>query len=68
MIHCRTEPHNPWQNPVKLIGVKYLKSHSQVPHVHNLTANIELNCKVSEQVSGKGRDIRHIPYPDVLLV
>jgi hypothetical protein len=25
-----TEPHNPWQNPAELNGVKYLKSHAQV--------------------------------------
>jgi hypothetical protein len=25
-----TEPHSPWQNPVELNGVKYLKSHAQV--------------------------------------
>jgi hypothetical protein len=25
-----TEPHSPWQNPAKLNGVKYLKSHAQV--------------------------------------
>jgi hypothetical protein len=25
-----TEPHSPWQNPVELNGVKYLKSHAQI--------------------------------------
>jgi hypothetical protein len=25
-----TEPHNPWQKPAELNGVKYLKSHAQV--------------------------------------
>jgi hypothetical protein len=25
-----TEPHIPWQKPVELNGVKYLKSHAQV--------------------------------------
>jgi hypothetical protein len=26
-----TKPHSPWQNPAELNGVKYLKSHAQVP-------------------------------------
>jgi hypothetical protein len=34
-------------------------------HVHNLSANLQLNWKTPEQVS-RG-DTRHIPYPDVLL-
>jgi hypothetical protein len=81
-----TEPHNPWQIPAELNGVKCLKSHGQVlldrtgapdnlwflaqdylAHVHNLSANRQLNRKISEQVS-KGGDTRHIPYSDVLLV
>jgi hypothetical protein len=36
-------------------------------HVHNLSANRQLNWKIPEQVS-KGGYTRHIPYPDVLLV
>jgi hypothetical protein len=36
-------------------------------HVHNLSANRQLNWKIPEQLS-KGGDTRHIPYPDVLLV
>jgi hypothetical protein len=36
-------------------------------HVHNLSANRQLNWKISEHVSREG-DTRHIPYPDVLLV
>jgi hypothetical protein len=35
-------------------------------HVHNLSANRQINWKIPEQVS-RG-DTRHIPYPDVLLV
>jgi hypothetical protein len=35
-------------------------------HVHNLSANRQLNFKIPEQVS-RG-DTRHIPYRDVLLV
>jgi hypothetical protein len=35
-------------------------------HVHNLSANRQLNWKISEQVSGG--DTRHVQYPDVLLV
>jgi hypothetical protein len=77
-----TELHRPWQNPAKLNGVKYLKSHAQVlldrtsapdnlsflaqdclAHVHNLSANSQLNLKIPEQVS-KGKrgtpDISHI--------
>jgi hypothetical protein len=35
-------------------------------HVHNLSANSQLNQKIPEQVStGDRRDTRHIPYPDV---
>jgi hypothetical protein len=38
-------------------------------HVHNLSANRQLNWKVPEQVSrGREGDTRHIPYPDFLLV
>jgi hypothetical protein len=38
-------------------------------HDHNLSANRQLNWKIPEQVSrGDKWDIRHIPYPDVLLV
>jgi hypothetical protein len=38
-------------------------------HVHNLSANCQLNWKIPEQVSrGEGGDTRHIPYPDVLFV
>jgi hypothetical protein len=72
-----TEPHSPWQNPAELNGVKYLKSHDQVlldrtgspdnlwflAHVHNLSENLQLNWKIPEQVSMKGRgspDISHI--------
>jgi hypothetical protein len=36
-------------------------------HVHNLSANRQLNWKIPEQVS-RGGDTRHISYPDVLLV
>jgi hypothetical protein len=36
-------------------------------HVHNLSANLQLNWKIPEQVS-KGGNTRHISYPDVLLV
>jgi hypothetical protein len=36
-------------------------------HVHNLSANRQFHWKITEQVS-KGRDTRHIPFPDVLLV
>jgi hypothetical protein len=36
-------------------------------HVHNLSANRQLNWKIPEQVSRRG-DTRHVPYPDVLLV
>jgi hypothetical protein len=36
-------------------------------HVHNLSANRQLNWKIPEKVS-RGGDTRHIPYPDVLLV
>jgi hypothetical protein len=53
-----TEPHSPWQNPAELNGVKYSKSHTQVQdylsHVHNLSANRQLNWKIPEQVS-RGR-------------
>jgi hypothetical protein len=35
-------------------------------NVHNLSANRQLNWKITEQVSGE--DTRHIPYPDFLLV
>jgi hypothetical protein len=38
-------------------------------HVHNLSANRQINWKIPEQVSrGRKGDTRHIPYPDVLLV
>jgi hypothetical protein len=36
-------------------------------HVHNLSANRQLNWKIPERVS-RGGDTRHIPYPDFLLV
>jgi hypothetical protein len=36
-------------------------------HVHNLSANHQVNWKIPEQVS-RGWGTRHIPYPDVLLV
>jgi hypothetical protein len=36
-------------------------------HVHNLSANRQLNGKIPEQVS-RGGDTRYIPYCDVLLV
>jgi hypothetical protein len=36
-------------------------------HVHNLSANRQLNWKTPEQVS-RGGNTRHIPYADVLLV
>jgi hypothetical protein len=36
-------------------------------NVHKLSANLQLNWKIPEQVSREG-DTRHIPYPDVLLV
>jgi hypothetical protein len=36
-------------------------------HVHNLSANRQLNWKIPEQVSMEG-DTRHTPYPDVSLV
>jgi hypothetical protein len=56
-----TEPHSPWRNPAESHGVKYLKSHAQVlldrrgaqdnlcflAHVHNLSANRQLNWKIS---------------------
>jgi hypothetical protein len=35
-------------------------------YFHNLSTNRQLNWKLPEQVSRGG--IRHIPYPDVLLV
>jgi hypothetical protein len=34
-------------------------------HVHNLSANRQLNWKIQEQVSRERGDTRHIPYPDV---
>jgi hypothetical protein len=83
IAHQWTEPHSPCQNPAELNGYKYLKSQAQVlldrtgapdnlpflAHVHNLSANRQLNWKITEQVSrGDGRDTRYIPYPDVLLV
>jgi hypothetical protein len=38
-------------------------------HVHNLSANRQLNWKIPQQISrGRNGDTRHIPYPDVLLV
>jgi hypothetical protein len=38
-------------------------------HVHNLSANRQLNWKIPVQVSrGEKGDTRHIPYADVLLV
>jgi hypothetical protein len=38
-------------------------------HVHNLSANRQLNWKIPEKVSKGGTpDITHIQYPDVLLV
>jgi hypothetical protein len=36
-------------------------------HVHNRSANRQLNWKISEQVE-RGGNTRHIPYADVLLV
>jgi hypothetical protein len=36
-------------------------------HVHNLSANRQINWKIPEQIS-RGGDTRHILYPDVLLV
>jgi hypothetical protein len=41
-------------------------SQDYLAHVHNLSANRQLNWKIQEQVS-RGGDTRHIPYPDVLL-
>jgi hypothetical protein len=38
-------------------------------HVHNLSANCQLNRKLPEQVSREDVGYtRHIPYPDVLLI
>jgi hypothetical protein len=37
-------------------------------HIHNLSANRQINCKIPEQVSGGTPDISHISYPNVLLV
>ena len=59
-----TEPHSPRQNPAKLNGVKYLKSHGQVSldrtctpntmwflaQVQNLSTTRQLNWKIPEQV------------------
>ena len=36
-------------------------------HVHNLSANRQINWKIPEQVS-RGGDTRYLPYPNVLLV
>jgi hypothetical protein len=36
-------------------------------HVHDLSANCQLDWKIPEQVS-RGGDTRHILYPDFLLV
>jgi hypothetical protein len=68
-----TEPHNPWQNPFELNGVKSLKSYTQIlsdrtgaldsmcflaqgylAHVHNLSANRQIDWKIAEQVSKGG--------------
>jgi hypothetical protein len=47
----------------------WLLAHDYLAHVHNLSANRQLNWKIPEQVSRRERGgIRHIPYPDVLLV
>jgi hypothetical protein len=43
-------------------------SQDYLAHVHNLSANRQLNWKIPEQVLRRGADTRHIPYPDVLLV
>jgi hypothetical protein len=42
-------------------------SQDYLAHVHNLSANRQLNWKIPEQVS-RGEDTRHTPYPDILLV
>jgi hypothetical protein len=36
-------------------------------HVHNLSANRQLNWKIAKKVS-RGGNTRQIPYPDVLLL
>jgi hypothetical protein len=37
-------------------------------HVHNLSSNRQLKCKIPEQVSRGGDYTRYIPYCDALLV
>jgi hypothetical protein len=69
------EPHSPWQDPSELNGVKYLNSYAQVlldrtgapDSDHNISANRQVDWKISEQVS-KGWDAERFLYPDVLLV
>jgi hypothetical protein len=65
-----TESHSPWQNPTKLNGVKYFKSHAHVlldwtGALNNLwfleQDYHQLNCKIPEQLSKGGTpDISHI--------
>jgi hypothetical protein len=45
----------------------WFQAQDYLSHVHELSANRQLNWKIPEQVS-KGGDTRHIPYPDVLFV
>jgi hypothetical protein len=49
--------------------ILWILAQDYLAHVHNLSANRQLNWKIPEQVSRRDkRDTRHIPYPDVLLV
>jgi hypothetical protein len=44
-------------------------AHDYLEYVHNLSANHQRTWKILKQVSkGWGKDTRHIPYLDVLLV
>jgi hypothetical protein len=71
----RTEPHRPWQNPPELIGVKVLKSHSQVlsditdvPYSMWILAQDYLEHAHSLSATGFIGGTKHFPHPDVLLV
>jgi hypothetical protein len=79
IAHQWTEPHSPWQNPAEHAQLPLYRTDAPdnlwfiaqdyLAHVYNLSANRQLNWKITEQVSrGDGRDTIYIPYPDVLLV
>jgi hypothetical protein len=69
-----TEPHSPWRIPVGVLLDRtvapdnlWFLSQNDFAHVHNQSANFQLNWKISEQVSIGGGGTIQMPYADAIL-